>query len=269
MIALHLVRAALLALSLVPAVALAYPGGTPYFVTDVAPYCASCHASTSASQFDGVPEQRVQAELAASKHLAKIRTPAEGSAYAKLSAAQRAELVRDIEKIDAASQVQLGAPASVKPGQAFEVTVTATGGGGPVVGLALVDSTHRWQARPAPSAGWQVLDTPRVVGPDGQPQKRFTDARNPSLAPGVSYVNVYDVTAAPTKGQFATVSVTFRLRAPAQPGSYPLAAVFLYGTEKGSAHGAVESVQGKQPIGGFGAHAGRVTFSPVSSIKVE
>ena len=66
---------------------------------------------------------------------------------------QREELIQGIERIDAAVRVQILAPATLKTGQEFEVTVEATGGGGPGVGLALVHSAQRWQARPAPSPG--------------------------------------------------------------------------------------------------------------------
>lgn len=260
--------AAVLALCTPSGVA-AYPGGTPYFVTDVAPYCTSCHSSVSASQFTGVPEPRVQSELAETKHLAKIRRAVEGSPYAKLSAEQRAMLVEDVQKIDEASSVSLEVPKTVAMGQTFEVRVTATGGGGPVVGIALVDSDQRWQARPATSAGFAVLETPRVLGTDGKPQTRFTDARNPALAPGITYVNVYGVSATPAEGKFSTVAVIFRMRAPLEPGTYPLGAAFLYGTEKAARHGAVETIQGKQPLGGFGSNSGRVRFSDIVQIKVE
>lgn len=247
----------------------AYPGGTPYYVTDVAPFCASCHSSVSADQFSGVPPQRVQAELADGKHLSKIRAATEGSPYAKLSDAQRGELIADVQKIDAASSVKVAAPTSLKAGQVFEVTITAVGGGGPVVGIALVDSNQRWQARPASAAGFHVLDTPKVLGSDGQPQTRFTDARDPALSPGVTYVNVYDVVSSPGQGKFPTVSVTYQLRAPAVPGSYGLGAAFLYGTEKGARNGAVETLRGVQPVGGFTGNGGRVLFSEIVALEVE
>lgn len=254
---------------LLPAAAWSYPGGTPSFVTDVAPYCASCHSSVSEAQLAGVPAQRVQSEQVANKHLAKIRQAGEGSPYAKLTDEQRAELIQGIQAIDANSSVKVLAPATLAPGAVFEVTVEASGGGGPVVGLALVDSAQRWQARPAPSLGWQIVDKPRVVGPDGQPQTSFTDRRNPKLAPGISYVNVSGVSADTAASKYSTVSVTYRVRAPSQPGNYPLAAAFLYGTEKGSPHGAVETVRGIVPLGGFTANAGRVRFSPVVTVQVK
>ncbi len=256
-------------LGLLPALAFGYPGGTPSYVTDLAPFCASCHSSLSLDSLAGAPEKRAEAELASHKHLAKIRAAKAGSPYAKLTAEQREELIQGIERIDAASSVEIVVPQQLKPGQEFEVTLTARGGGGPVVGLALVDAPHRWQARPAASAGWRIVDRPTVTGPDGQIQTRFLDGRRPDLAPGISYVNVYGIEADPGAGSFSTVQVTYRLRAPVEAGTYPLAAAFLYGTEKGSPHGAVETLQGRAPIGGFGASAGRVRFSEVVQIRVE
>ena len=249
--------------------AIAYPGGTPSFVTDVAPYCASCHSSVSAAQLDGVPEKRVQAELVGSKHIGKIKAAGPGSPYASLSEVQRAALVQGIEAIDAASRIEITAPLQVKGGDLFDVTVTAVGGSGPVVGIALVDAAHRWQARPAASAGWQVADVPRVLGPDGAVQSKFTSKRLPGLLGGISYVNVYGIDADPLAGEFDTVQVTYRLRAPRDPGTYPLGAVFLYGTEKAAPNGAVKEVWGQRPIGGFTGNSGRVRFSNVLAIKVD
>ncbi len=247
----------------------AYPGGTPAFVTDVAPFCAGCHSSVSEAQLAGVPVARVQAELVANKHIAKIRDAGEDSPYAQLTEAQREELIAGVQAIDANSAVRVLAPSKLEPGAVFEVTVEAKGGGGPVVGLALVDSDQRWQARPAPSAGWHVIEKPRVIGPDGQEQTRFTDGRHPSLAPGIAYVNVYDVKADPAAGSYSKVSMTLRLRAPKEPGTYPLAAVFLYGTEKASPHGAVEASLGRiLPRGGYTGNSGRVRFSDVLQIQV-
>jgi hypothetical protein len=256
-----------LALWMIPALSSAYPGGTPEFVTDVAPFCAGCHSSTSPEQLMGAPAARVADEQSETKHLAKVRAARPDSPYAKLTAEQREQLIAGIERIDRGSTVELSAPASLSVGQEFEVTVKATGGGGPVVGLALVDSAQRFRARPAPSAGWQVLGLPRVTGPDGQPQTDFTGKRTDGA--GISYVNVNGVSADPKSGKLSSVQVTWRLRAPDRAGSYPLAAVFLYGTEKGAPHGAVEAPWGgKQPIGGLGSNAGRVRFSDVTQVRV-
>lgn len=253
-----------------PLRALAYPGGTPSFVTDITPFCAACHSSVSADTLVGLPKAQVQAQLAATKHLAQIKSPKPDSPYAKLSDAQRAELARAIEALDAAAKVRVVAPESVSLGQTFEVTVESTGGGGPVIGLALVDAAQRFQARPAASAGWFVVEKPVVRGPDGKPQTRFLDGRNPALAPAISYVNVYDLsTSDAAQAKWASTSVTWKLRAPAVAGTYPLGAVFFYGMEKGSPHGSVETAQGRAPVGGIDAAAGRIRFSDVLQIQVK
>ncbi len=248
---------------------MAYPGGTPQYVTDVAPFCTSCHSSVSAAQLAGVPEKRVEKELAANKHIAEILQALEGSAYHGLTETERQELVRGIEAIDAASRVRLNAPTRIKVGQVFEVMVAAIGGAGPVIGLSLVDAAHRWQARPAPSVGWRIVAAPRILGPDGKEQTQFIDGRVAGLSPAISYVNVYGVSADPGRGRYDSVTVTFRLQAPATPGSYPLVAAFLYGTEKASPHGAVQEVWGVRPLGGFTGHSGRVRFSEPLQIEVE
>jgi predicted secreted protein len=249
--------------------ALAYPGGTPSFVTDVAPYCASCHSSVSEDQLAGAPAARVSAELAANKHIAKIQNAGDGSPYNGLSATQRQELIAGIQKIDAATRITLNAPATAKPGDVIEVVVEVTGGSAPVLGIALVDANQRWQASPATSAGWQVTAKPVVTGPDGKPQTKFTDGRNPTLRPGTTYVNVDGISADPLAGKFSTVKVAWKLRAPAQAGDVPLAAVLLYGTEISSPNGAVETPTSKGPVGGFGGSSGRVKFSDVRSVAVK
>jgi len=249
--------------------ALAYPGGTPSFVTDVAPYCASCHSSTSEDQLTGAPPARISAELASNKHIAKIQNAGDGSPYNGLDAVQRQELIAGIQKIDAATRITLQAPATAKPGDVIDVVVEVTGGSAPVLGIALVDSNQRWQSSPATSAGWQVTAKPVVTGPDGKPQTKFTDGRNPALRPGTSYVNIDGITADPIAGKYATVKVTWKLRAPAQAGSAPLAAVLLYGTELSSPNGAVETPMGKGPAGGFTGSSGRVKFSEVRTISVK
>ena len=257
------------ALWALPTSALSYPGGTPNYVADVAPFCAGCHASVSIDQFEGVSEQRASAELAANKHIARIQAAPQGAPYAALTPAQRQVLIEAIQEIDSNSSVQVFAPQSVNSGQVLEVTVEAKGGGGPVVGIALVDSNQRWQSSPAPSRGWQIVEKPMVTGPDGQPQTGYTDRRNPNLAPGISYVNISGVKADPAQNKYDTVSVTYRLRAPARPGTYRLAAAFFYGTEKAAPNGAVETINGILPLGGGAASSGRVLFSEVLPIQVK
>jgi hypothetical protein len=45
--------------------------------------------------------------------------------------------------------------------------------------------------------------------------------------------------------------------------------VLLYGTEKGAPFGAVETISGDVPRGGFGGNSGRVRFGDVRQISVK
>ena len=259
-------RAAALVVALGSVSAAAYPGGTPTFQTDVAPYCAGCHSSRSAESLAGAGE-RAARELAETKHLARILAGEAG--YASLSAPDRAALARQIRALDVASTVALACPEAVSPGSAFEVAVEVTGGGGPVVGVGLVDADHRWWARPAASAGWQVVAPPRVTGPDGAPQDAWLARRPESAGRNLSFVNVTEVASDPARGSFGQARVVFTLRAPDRPGSYPLAAVFLYGTEKSTVLGYTTDAGGNQEVrGGLEGGSGRVLFSPVRRIEV-
>jgi hypothetical protein len=246
--------------------AFAYPGGTPSFQTDVAPYCASCHSSRSAEALAGTGE-RAEHALVEHKHVAEILAGRGG--YESLSGPDRDALVRQIRALDAASTVRMLAPDAVAPGAAFEVEVLVTGGGGPVVGVGLVDRDHRWWARPAASAGWQVVAPPAVTGPDGAPQTAWLARRPEAVDRKLSFVNVTGVASDPARQSFAQARVVFTLRAPDRSGSYPLAAVYFYGTEKSTVLGYTTDAEGnKQVRGGFDGASGRVLFTPVSHIEV-
>jgi hypothetical protein len=248
--------------------ALAYPGGTPSYQTDVAPFCASCHSSRDAAALAGAGE-RATKELAENKHLAVVRKADARSGYAALSEADRATLIKHIQALDAATSVVLEVPASVKAGATFSATVRVKGGAGPVVGVALVDRDHRWYARPAASVGWQVVDAPRIsVG--GTPKPEWLDKRPAADGRNLSFVNVPGISSDAATGTYADAEVTFTLRAPSAPGSAPLAAVLFYGTEKGSPLGTKADALGrKHVLGGFGGGSGRVLFTPVQSIAIE
>ena len=58
------------------AVALADPYGPPHAVTDMAPFCASCHASTSVEQLPDLRPEIAKAETIEEKHLKFIETDA-------------------------------------------------------------------------------------------------------------------------------------------------------------------------------------------------
>ncbi len=261
-----------LALALVAGPASAYPGGTPDYQTDVAPFCASCHASVDVSSLAGAPPDRARKELAANKHLAQIRSGAPNTGYQAMSEGDRKLLADLVEKLDAASTVELQAPAKVAPGQEFEVTVVVHGGGGPVAGIALVDDASRWYARPAPASGLLVVAAPVIRGPDGKTQTKWLEKRPAALSRNLSYVNVDGMESNPAAAAYARAEVVWKLKAPQANGTYPLAAVYFYGTELASPLGTKvdpkDPLQRKSPVGGFGGASGRVRFTPVTKIEV-
>jgi len=246
----------------------AYPGGTPGYQTNVAPFCASCHSSRSEAALAGAPGERATKELVANKHLAQIQKGEGG--YADLSEADRATLVQQIQALDEATTIELTAPKTVKPGETFTVTVDLTGGAGPVVGVALVDAAHRWLARPASGAGWQVVEPPNVIGQDFKEQTGWLNRRPASMGRNLSYVNVTGIASDASKKEWGRAQVVFTLRAPVERGTHPLAAVYWYGTEKGMPLGhEVDPIRGKIPRGSFTGASGRLLFTPVKQIKVQ
>lgn len=246
--------------------ALAYPGGTPEFQTDVAPYCAACHSSRDAAALAGAGE-RADKETAQRKHLAVILAGQKG--YADLSEADRRSLAAQVRALDAASTVTLEAPERVAAGATFEVTVRVTGGGGPVVGIALVDAAHRWYARPASAAGWIVAAPPRATATGGANAQEWLAERPEALDRNLSYVNL-PLASDPAAEQWGAGEVVFQLRAPSRPGTLPLAAAFFYGTEKSTVLGYKTSAVGwKEVRGGVGGGSGRILFTPVKQIRVE
>jgi hypothetical protein len=250
-----------------PLAAASYPGGTPTYQTDVAPFCAGCHSSRDAESTAGAVDF-AQKEVAERKHIALILSGQQG--YASLSETDRQALAEQIRALDEASTVTLAAPAEVIPGQSFQVAVNVTGGAGPVVGVALVDRAHRWYAAPAPSAGWRVADPPRVTGPDGQLQSEWLSKRPESAGRNLAFVNITGVSSNPALQKWGSANAVFTLRAPDQPGSYPLAAAYLYGTEKSTVLGYTTDPSGlKQPRGGLGGGSGRVLFSELVQIQVQ
>jgi hypothetical protein len=253
--------------ALLPLAAAAYPGGTPDFQTDAAPFCAGCHSSRSADALAGAGD-RAEKEVAENKHLAVVLSGAKG--YASLTEIDRHALAEQIRALDEASTVKLAAPATLQPGQSFDVRVDVTGGAGPVVGIALVDRSHRWYARPASSAGWRVVAPPKITGPDGQPQTEWLARRPEGVDRNLSFVNVTKIASDSSTRSWSKASVTFTLRAPDRAGTYPLAAVYLYGTEKSTVLGYTTNPLGqKEPRGGFTGGSGRVLFTPVQMITVK
>lgn len=263
---------ALLLASLAPSGVHAYPGGTPEYQTDVAPFCASCHSSVDAAALAGAPADRASKELAANKHLAQVRAGKPNTGYQTMSEVDRNLLAQQIEALDQASTVEIIAPAALNPGERFRVQVIVHGGGGPVAGVALVDVDQRWFARPASSAGWTVVDAPEIRGSDGKQQTKWLEKRPASLGRNISYVNIEGISSDVANAKFPSAQVTYTLTAPLTPGTYPLAAAYFYGTELASPLGTridpKDPLQRKMPVGGMTGASGRVRFTPVQQIKV-
>ena len=250
----------------VPRFAAAYPNGTGEYVTDAGPFCAGCHSSRQESQLREMPKEHAVQQLADGKHLATI-TKGTGP-YDKLSEADRAALIAQIRAVDAATTLTLEAPKIVKAGATLTVTAKAHGGAGPVVGVMLLDSDLRYQAR-APSAdGWTIAGTPAVRGPDGTPQTTWTDKRAAGLAKNLNYVMVYGMKGDAVAKTYGDASVAYTLQAPSKPGEYTLAAALLYGTEKASPLATVKRTGFELPLGGFAGASGRVLFSDLHTVTV-
>lgn len=256
------------ALGFAAAPAFGYPGGTPDFQTDVAPFCAACHSSTAATDLAGAPGDRADKELAANKHYALV---ASGSkAYAELSEAQRGQLVELLKAVDANATIEIDFPPQVAPGETFQITVRVAGGGGPVVGVALVDRAHRWYARSASAIGWQVVGAPTVIGPKGSPQSDWLGKRPERFGRGITYVNIGDWKSSAETGDWAKAKVIFTLKAPDKPGDYPLVGAFWFGTEKAIGLSTkANPMYGDQPLGGYTGKSGRVKFSTPHVISVK
>ena len=244
----------------------AYPGGTPDFQTDVGPYCAACHASTSEEDLAGLGE-RALSELALNKHFAPIRAGL--GRYAELSETDRAKLVQLLSAIDQNSTIVLDFPAAVAPGQTFQVTVRVTGGAGPTVGVGLVDRPHRFFARPASAVGWEVVGAPTIVGPKG-PQSEWIERRPEREGRSITFVNVAGVSSSAEADRWSRAKVIFTLKAPLTVGDYPLVGAYFYGTETGTSLSTrMDADYGPQPLGGALGKSGRVKFSKKAVISVK
>ena len=244
-----------------------YPGGPLRDVTDDAPYCAGCHSSVDTYQLRELPAEDAQKRTAAVAHLAAIRTGTGN--YAKLSPEQRSLLIADIKTVDANSKITIEVPQKVRPSQKFAVTVNAQGGSGPVLGITLLDTDLRDQARPVSAEGFQVAGAPQVIGPDGKPQEQWLSRRYDGLARNLSFVVIFGVTADLAAKRFSTVRATYALIAPSKPGRYTICAVLFYGTEKASLLGRVQEHGHTMPLGGFDAGSGRILFTSLKSIEVQ
>ncbi len=262
------------AVALVAALALssqlrAYPGGTPRFVTNAEPYCAGCHSSVNAEQLRDMTAEASAGMLPEKRHYTEILGGEEG--YGKLQPGDREKLLASIKTMDANCSVTLAVSAtSVKPLAPMTATVTTHGGAGPVVGVMLTDNDLRFESSPIQTEGFFITDAPQVTGPDGRPQTAFLDGRFSELKKNINYVNIQGVRSNPDSSIYPECKVVYSLQAPAAPGDYTITAAFLYGTEKATALGRVDAPGGRVlPVGGQGAHSGRIQFAKVMKITVK
>jgi hypothetical protein len=254
-----------LVLALGVAAATAYPGGTPDFQTDVAPYCAACHSSTAEEDLSGLGE-RARSELAMNKHFAQIRAGA--GRYAELSPEERARLIELLSAVDANSTIVLEFPPQVAPGETFQVTVKVTGGAGPSVGVGLVDRAHRFFARPASALGWEVVGAPTIIGAKG-PQSDWISRRPEREGRNITFVNVDGVSSSAEEDRWSRAKIIFTLKAPNTVGDLPLVGAYFYGTETGTKLSTqMHPEYGAQPLGGTLGKSGRVKFSEVAVISI-
>ncbi|MEE8423547.1 MAG: hypothetical protein V3S49_03315 [Thermodesulfobacteriota bacterium] len=243
-----------------------YPGGPPVQVANGGPYCASCHSSLQANTVRELPEKKIDEILAKNRHYMAIEKGLKK--YESLSPEVRKELVKDVMAIDNNTSIKLEAPDIVGAGETFKVTVKTRGGGGPVIGVMLLDSDLRYQSSPPQTVGWSIVSPPEVIGPDGKKQTKWIDKRHNDVTKNINFVVVYGVESDPRKGSYPEVEVTYMLKAPALEGKLPLSAAILYGTETASPVGFKEEIWGKVPVGGFTAASGRIVFTEMKRITV-
>lgn len=235
------------------ALAHAYPNGTPLYVTDLVPACASCHSVFEPDSMPELPPERASMELAENKHIGAVRGGV-FPIYSELSQEQKEALVQEVEAFDAEAKVIVDVPPGAQAGEEFEVTVKYSGGNGPVVGLMLVDRPLRYQARPIQSAGWDVRDVSAKTAGGRDAAEWFARRVEPKDAT-LNFVLV--PAGRPAEGPPPSGTVVYRLRAPPDGGTYPVTAVFLYGTENTDRGGF------------FQRPSGRILFSNTHEVVVK
>lgn len=251
--------------------ATAHPGGTPVGVPAAGLYCATCHASTATTDFEG-QAAKAESELVEKKHLSAIRAGI--GTYQTLSEADRERLAALIESVDRHSQITIDAPASVAPGARFEVAVVLTGGAGPTVAVGLFDRPHRLYGRPIATRGFELVGEPRVSGGRLRPTAASGKAAAAPVPVTVKRVptlfDIEGVSSSAEADRWAKVEIVFELQAPAEPGEYPLFGVYLYGTEKAVKLSTRndDSRFPPFPLGGETGASGRVKFSSPRVVRV-
>lgn len=242
---------------LLPSVSYAYPNGTPVYLTDASPFCASCHSARRIEYMPELPREAAERELPENKHYGLIRSQLPISPYVELTEDQKEKIINTARKIDSNSSVTISAPARVKPNGIIKVTVKARGGNGPDIGVMLVDRALRYQSRPISSDGWYITEEPEIRGQDGKTQTMWLDRRITGLKRNLNFAMIYGENFDIDKDIYPEGTVTYTVKAPSAPGNYTLTAAFLYGTEN-----ALTAAFFQRP-------SGRILFSDELKITVE
>ena len=244
----------------------AYNGGPLLLVTDLASSCAGCHASMQKEQLRNAPEALQNAQWVENKHY-RVLEAGEGP-YKDMNPGDRARLLADVKAIDAAASAVLTGPTSARPGQEVTLTAAVKSGAGPVIGVFLVDTDIRFQTRPVSADGWVIVGAPRITGPDGQVQTRWTDGRAGALRKNLNSAIIFNHKADLEKKSFPESKIVWTLRAPQEAGAYDLYIAFHYGTEKASPVGSIERAGTVLPRGGPSGPSGHVLFSKPLTVTV-
>ena len=244
----------------------AYSGGPLRNVTDLAPTCASCHSSVNKEQLRNEPEAFAGSQVKENKHYKAIEDGA--GPYQQMLPADRQKLLTDVKLMDELASVTLSAPANLKPGQEAQVTVNVKGGHG-VVGVLLLDTDLRFQARPLQGDGWWIVDAPKIWGSDGKEQTKWVDSRATGLKKNLNSAIIFDQKSDLAAKKLAEGKVVWTVKAPQEPGTYTVAVVFHFGTEKWSPVGTVTTPTGQvMPRGGPGGPSSRVMFAKPITVTI-
>ncbi len=257
----------LVAIPLVTPYADGYVGGPVRNVTDLAPNCAVCHSSFTREQLRTEPEAFAAGQVKETKHYKAIE---EGlGPYQQMLSADRQKLLADVKLMDELAGIVLNAPTSLRPGQEAQVTATVKGGQG-VVGVFLVDTDLRFQARPLQGDGWVIVGPPKVWGSDGKEQTRWVDGRVPGLRKNLNSVLIFDQKTDLAAKKPAEGKVIWTVKAPQEPGTYSISVAFHFGSERASSVGTVTTATGAViPRGGPGGASARIILAKPVSVTVQ
>ena len=243
-----------------------YTGGPLRAVTDLAPTCAACHSSFSKDQLRNEPEAFAASQIKETKHYKAIEDGA--GPYQPMSPADRQKLLADVKLMDENASITLAVPTTLRPGQEAQITANVKGGSG-VVGVLLVDTDLRFQARPLQGDGWVIVGAPKVWGSDGNEQTKWVDSRAAGLKKNLNSVLIFDQKSDLAAKKFAGGRVVWTVKAPQEPGTYTISAAFHFGSERASSVGTVTTPTGQVfPRGGPAGASARVLFAKPVTVTV-